>query len=45
MLFRSLIADEGSQESLLDLMQSREELYDLLDYDPKQPEKHLPATN
>ena len=40
-----LIADEGSQESLLDLMQSREELYDLLDYDPKQPEKHLPATN
>jgi methylisocitrate lyase len=40
-----LIADEGSQEGLLDLMQSREELYDLLGYDPKQPEKHLPATN
>ena len=33
------------QEGLLDLMQSREELYDLLGYDPKQPEKHLPATH
>lgn len=28
----ALIATEGSQESLLDLMQTREELYDLLDY-------------
>ena len=36
----ALIAEEGSQESLLDLMQSREELYDLLDYDPKHPERH-----
>jgi methylisocitrate lyase len=27
------IADEGSQASLLDLMQTREELYDLLDYE------------
>jgi methylisocitrate lyase len=40
-----LIADEGSQAGLLDLMQSREELYDLLGYDPQQPERHLPATN
>jgi len=39
-----LIADEGTQTGLLDLMQSREELYDLLDYDPKHPERHLPAT-
>jgi methylisocitrate lyase len=38
-----LIADEGTQTGLLDLMQSREELYDLLDYDPKHPERHLPA--
>lgn len=36
----ALIADEGSQESVLDLMQSREELYDLLDYDPNHPERH-----
>lgn len=27
------IADEGSQKSLLDLMQTREELYELLDYE------------
>jgi methylisocitrate lyase len=40
-----LIADEGSQEGLLDLMQSREELYDLLGYDPRSPEQHLPAAN
>jgi methylisocitrate lyase len=40
-----LIADEGTQAGLLDLMQSREELYDLLDYDPKHPERHLPATS
>ena len=33
-------SDEGSQESLLDLMQSRQELYELLDYDPKHPERH-----
>ena len=26
------IADEGSQRSFLDLMQTREELYELLDY-------------
>jgi methylisocitrate lyase len=26
------IADEGSQQSLLDLMQTRQELYDLLGY-------------
>jgi methylisocitrate lyase len=38
-----LIADEGTQEGLLDLMQSREELYDLLGYDPRRPEQHLPA--
>jgi methylisocitrate lyase len=40
-----LIADEGTQAGLLDLMQSREELYDLLDYDPKHPERHLPVTS
>jgi len=40
-----LIADEGTQAGLLDLMQSRDELYDLLDYDPKHPERHLPATS
>jgi methylisocitrate lyase len=28
----ALLATEGSQQSLLDLMQTREELYDLLDY-------------
>jgi len=33
-----MIADEGTQESLLDLMQSRQELYELLDYDPAHPE-------
>jgi methylisocitrate lyase len=36
----AMIAAEGTQESLLDLMQSREELYDLLDYDPRHPERH-----
>jgi len=36
----AMIAEEGTQESLLDLMQSREELYALLDYDPKHPERH-----
>lgn len=29
----AVLGDEGSQESLLDLMQTREELYDLLGYD------------
>lgn len=29
-----VIGDEGSQRELLDLMQTREELYELLDYDP-----------
>lgn len=36
-----ILSDEGTQESLLDLMQTREELYDLLDYDPSRPENHL----
>jgi methylisocitrate lyase len=36
-----ILADEGTQESLLDLMQTRQELYDLLDYDPAHPEAHL----
>jgi methylisocitrate lyase len=43
----ALILADGTQESLLDLMQSREELYALLDYDPKHPEHHRfarPAT-
>lgn len=33
-----LLADEGSQSNLLDLMQTRDELYELLDYDPAHPE-------
>ena len=40
----AIIADEGSQESLLDLMQSRQELYDLLGYDPRKPEAHLSSS-
>ncbi len=36
----AIILAEGSQESLLDLMQTREELYGLLDYDPTHPERH-----
>jgi len=36
-----ILADEGTQESLLDLMQTRQELYDLLGYDPQRPETHL----
>ena len=38
-----MLADEGTQESLLDLMQTREELYDLLDYDPAHPDAWLAA--
>ena len=37
----AIIASEGTQESLLDLMQSREELYALLGYDPRHPDPHL----
>ena len=37
----AVIADEGTQESLLDLMQSREELYEMLGYDPTDPDRHL----
>jgi methylisocitrate lyase len=36
----AIIAEDGTQESLLDLMQTREELYSLLDYDPRHPERH-----
>ena len=36
-----MIADEGTQESLLDLMQTRQELYELLEYDPKHPDAWL----
>ncbi len=36
----AVLAAEGTQESLLDLMQTREELYALLQYDPKHPERH-----
>ncbi len=32
------IADEGTQADLLDLMQTRGELYDLLEYDPSRPD-------
>jgi len=36
----AVIVEDGTQESLLDLMQTREELYALLDYDPRHPERH-----
>lgn len=36
-----VIAEEGTQESILDLMQSREELYDMLGYDPSDPGRHV----
>jgi methylisocitrate lyase len=36
----AVLAADGTQESLLDLMQSREELYELLGYDPRHPERH-----
>ena len=36
----AMIADEGTQESLLDLMLTREELYDLIGYDPATPGPH-----
>jgi len=36
----AMIAAEGTQESLLDLMQSRQEMYDLLGYDPRDPDRH-----
>jgi methylisocitrate lyase len=36
----AMIAAEGTQESLLDLMQSREELYAMLGYDPADPDRH-----
>lgn len=39
----AVIADEGTQASLLDLMQTREELYDLLGYDPAHPEAWIAA--
>jgi methylisocitrate lyase len=37
----AVLAEEGTQESLLDLMQTREELYDMLGYDPADPGRHL----
>jgi len=37
----AVLAAEGTQESLLDLMQSREELYEMLGYDPADPDRHL----
>jgi methylisocitrate lyase len=33
----AVILDAGTQEELLDLMQTREQLYELLDYDPSAP--------
>jgi len=38
-----MLADEGTQENLLDLMQTRAELYDLLGYDPAHPDAWPPA--
>lgn len=37
----AVIASEGTQESLVDLMQSREDLYEMLGYDPSDPGRHL----
>ncbi len=37
-----VLAEAESQHSLLDFMQTREELYDLLDYDPSQPPSDTP---
>jgi len=39
----AILAEEGSQEELVDSMQSRQELYELLDYDPAHPERWLEA--
>jgi methylisocitrate lyase len=39
----AILAEEGSQAELVDTMQSRQELYDLLGYDPKHPERWLAA--
>ncbi len=41
----AVLGAEATQESLLDLMQSREELYDLLGYDPRRPERHRAVVN
>ena len=41
----AVLAADGTQESLLDLMLTREELYDLLGYDPAHPERHPAARN
>jgi len=38
----AILADDETQESLLDLMQTRAELYDLLGYDPGRPDAHRP---
>ena len=38
-----VLADEKCQESLLNLMQTRDELYDLLDYDPSLPSQSRPS--
>ena len=37
----AVLATEGTQESMLDLMQSRQELYEMLGYDPTDPDRHL----
>ena len=37
----AVLGEEGTQESLVDLMQSREELYDMLGYDPADPGRHV----
>jgi len=39
----AVISADGTQEDLLDLMQTRQELYDLLGYDPQHPERHRAA--
>jgi len=38
----AILAEDETQESLLDLMQTRAELYDLLGYDPGRPDAHRP---
>ena len=37
-----VLADKECQHSIIDVMQTREELYNLLDYDPSQPRQRTP---
>jgi methylisocitrate lyase len=37
-----VLADKECQHTIIDVMQTREELYNLLDYDPSQPRQRTP---